>query len=836
MKKLFKHPILLLFPILLSAVLSCQRQEGPDVSKGSLVFSVREEIPDYQTKAAEIYRSSDATPLQGTSIAVWAYNFPSQTSAISAYLVDGGSAGGAVKAVHSSTSGEWETDVPYNSSKRDLSYYSRWFAVAPWSVLGSGATLAAFADGTAPTLSYTVPAAAADQHDLMTAVSGTHKVKGDEVVPLTFTHALTGVRIMADKSAVVSAATISGVYDTGTLDLMSGEWDSHSMSVSSPSFVLDLSSADLWDKSGTYDVIKDASTLLLLPQWLPSGAKLSMTVNGVAVEVDLSGHKWLPGKLVTYYVQDFENDYHISIEENYASAISLTSGVATDVARIRSYLTPQGGGIENPSAWIVRGIYSTRSLAEAGGSSDLSWNAEIVGASSTVGADHDVLRVTASHAAAVSSPVNAILQATAPRGSESKRWNLSNPNGGEDSIRESANTYIINAPGYYRLPLVMGNGVKGGAPNTSAYKLDGTSRFMDYKGNLITNPYLHMSGTPQSAEIVWTEVSGMVEDLAIQNDTENGLYWLTFHIQASKIAQGCTVVSVKDNAGTVMWSWLLWTTDYEPGSGDIACTYSSGGDQVHFMPRNLGWSVDGSITMQAGGDGWVRVESQQDPDAYALVYVHLPAQSSSVGHAGHGPFYQWGRMDALPHSGDLWATVNSGSKQPLDLIQNPGKHMMLGYYPFTNDGGMTGYFWWSASATKVGHDLATVKTVYDPCPAGYTVPRHNAFNGFSATASTWDNTNKGYTFNTGYLTAGSGTVYFPAGGRRAGTPSNATLVSPSVGQYWTAVTQGGNTARRFSFEDGAVYLPRTNDSLGGGDKDGFFSKAGEHYIRPAREE
>ena len=162
--------------------------------------------------------------------------------------------------------------------------------------------------------------------------------------------------------------------------------------------------------------------------------------------------------------------------------------------------------------------------------------------------------------------------------------------------------------------------------------------------------------------------------------------------------------------------------------------------------------------------------------------------------------------------------------------------MMLGYYPFTNDGGMTGFFWWSASATATGQDLATVKTVYDPCPAGYTVPRHNAFNGFSATASTWDAANKGYTFNTGYLTAGSGTVYFPAGGRRAGTPSNATLVSPSVGQYWTAVTQGGNTARRFSFENGAVYLPRTNDSLGGGDKDGFFSKAGEHYIRPAREE
>ncbi len=819
MTKIFKHYILFLLP-LLPIVASCHRQEQPEVQRGHMGFSVREEIPDFLTKAAEIFRSTDTTPLQGVPIGVWAYNFPSATSGVSAYLVDGGSASGAVKAVYSSESKEWETDVPYNSSKRDLSYYSRWFAVAPWDVLGNGATLASFADGTAPTLTYTVPADAEDQHDLMTAVSGTHKVKGDEVVPLTFTHALTGVRIMADKSAVVSTATISGVYDTGTLDLMSGEWGSHGKSVAVPSYTLDLSASELWDKSGTYDVIKDPGVLLLLPQWLPSGAKLSITVNGVVVEVDLSGHQWLPGKLVTYYVQDFENDYHIVIEETYASAISLTSGVATDVAKIRSYLTPQGGGTENPSGWIVRGIYSTRSLAEAGGSSDLSWNAEIVGASSTVGADHDVLRVTASHAAPVSSPVNDILQATAPRGSESKRWNLSNPNGGGDSIQESANTYIINAPGHYRLPLVMGNGVKGGAANTNAYRYDGATIFVDYKGNSITNPYLHVSGTPTSAETVWTETSGMVEDLTIQNDTENGLYWLTFNIQASNIEQGCTVVSVKDNSGTVMWSWLLWVTDYELGTGDATCTNAT------FMPRNLGWSVDGNVTFQAGGDGWIRVESEQDSSVYELVYVHLPAQVSTVGYAGHGPYFQWGRKDAMPPTATDWAYRSAGDKSPQELIKYPGHHINSNYYPFISTGG--NYIqvnYWSAALTAAGQDLATVKTVYDPCPAGYTVPRHNAFTGLSGT---WlDGAGyKGYNF-----TASGGSVYFPAGGHRNANPSNATIQSEGYGRYWVASPQpgSGNTARRMSISSGVITLP-TDESADNA------NKGMEHYIRPAREE
>ena len=839
MKKLYKHHALFLLPLLPLLVAACHRQEQPEALSGPVGFAVREEIPDFQTKAAEIYRSSDSTPLKGDDIAVWAYNLPAQTSPVSAYLVDGGSASGAVKASYDSKYKYWGTSVSYNTSKRPASYYTRWFAVAPWSVLGSGATLAAFADGTAPTLSYTVPAAAASQHDLMIAVSGTHQVKNEDKVPLTFTHVLTGVRIMADKGLSVTAATISGVYDTGTLDIMSGEWGSHGKSVTTPSFPVDLGAAELWDKSGTYDVVADEGVLLMLPQWLPDGAKLSLTVGGTSLEIDLSGHKWLPGKLVSYYVQDFEKEYHVSIEEEYAAAVSLTSGVATDVAKIRSYYTPVGGSAQSSSGWTVKGVYSTSALAAAGGTGDLPWTAEIAGATGNVGADHDVLRVTASYASSSPSSlsVNEILQAAPERGSETSRWNLSNPSGG-DTITESANTYIINAPGYYRLPLVLGNGIKGGAPNTDAYRYGGTSKFVDYKGNAITSPYLHTIGTPTSAQEVWKETAGMVEDLKVQNDTENGLYWLTFRIQASKIAQGCAVVSVKDASGVVMWSWLLWVTDYEPGAGDVACTYSSGGSQVTFMPRNLGWSVDGNISFYAGKDAWVRVESQQNSAVYELVYVHLKGEASSVGHAGHGPFFQWGRMDALPHSSAAgWASVATGGKKPEDLIKNPGKHMRLTHYPYANEGGkLTDFIWWSASATATGQDIATVKTVYDPCPAGYTVPRHDAFNGFSASASTWDATNNGYEFNTGYQASGSGTVYFPAGGRRAGGATGAAVLSPAFGQYWTAVPQGGNTARRLSFESGAVYLPRTDDDQSGDDKNGFFSKAGEHYVRPAREQ
>ena len=810
MKKLYKHHALFLLPLLPLLVAACHRQEQPEALSGPVGFAVREEIPDFQTKAAEIYRSSDSTPLKGDDIAVWAYNLPAQTSPVSAYLVDGGSASGAVKASYDSKYKYWGTSVSYNTSKRPASYYTRWFAVAPWSVLGGGATLAAFADGTAPTLSYTVPAAAASQHDLMTAVSGTYQVYREDKVALTFTHALTGVRIMADKGTPVTAATISGVYDTGTLNLMSGEWSSHAKSVATHTFSLDLSSSELWDSSGSYDVVKDAGTLLLLPQWLPQGAKLSVTVSGVTIETDLSGHKWLPGKLVTYFVQGYDKEYHISVEEEYAAAVSLTAGVATDVAKIRSYYTPVGGSAQSSAGWTVKGVYSTSALAAAGGDGDLSWTAEIVGGAA-VGADHDVLRVTASYgASSASATVTDLLQAAPERGTSGSPWNLSNPDGG-DAIVETANTYLIDAPGYYRLPLVLGNGIKAGAANSAAYP----SSFVDYKGAAITSPYLHSSsttaGTPTSPELVWTETSGMLEDLAIQHDA--GLYWLTFRIQASNIAQGCTVVSVKDGDGMVMWSWLLWATDYELGSGDVTCTNAT------FMPRNLGWSVEGNVTFPAAVDAWVRVQSQQDDSVYALVHLYLPhGKVTSTPYAGHGPYFQWGRKDAFPPPGMTVTYVNSGSRRTVaDMIKNPLAHCDDSRYPLRENATPS---WWSANANAHNYTGPTVKTIYDPSPAGYTVPRSNAFGGYSS--KNWDGTNNGYVFN-----YSAGSLFLPAIGRRQ--PNNNAQYSNDHTGYWVAVSKSNNMSQRLNFSNSTYNEPSTSDS-------GSQTKAGEYAIRPAREQ
>lgn len=198
--------------------------------------------------------------------------------------------------------------------------------------------------------------------------------------------------------------------------------------------------------------------------------------------------------------------------------------------------------------------------------------------------------------------LNALIANHAQMGSQGSPYNLSNPgnNGATGHIEESANSYIVNACGYYAIPLVMGNSIKNDAPNPdeTTYKGfdgDGTDDmrvlFKNYKGNNISSPWLNeQGGTPASAEIVWEDIEGLIEtqkDASGANtyDLPEGCVssdgkWLYFHVPSvregqyiykdadgttrNEPRQGNAVIAVKDADGTTMWSYHIWVTDYIP--------------------------------------------------------------------------------------------------------------------------------------------------------------------------------------------------------------------------------------------------------------------------------
>ena len=345
--------------------------------------------------------------------------------------------------------------------------------------------------------------------------------------------------------------------------------------------------------------------------------------------------------------------------------------------------------------------------------------------------------------------------------------NISNPlDRNSDFIAESANCYIVNGPGYYRIPLVMGNGVMDNFVNSDERTFkgsDGTDQvlFVDYKGNNPSNPYLHKSsvgvGTPTSAFVVWEDEDRFIEvantdDYALPAPSlvcRNDVWWLQFHVV--KPVQANAVIAVADENGDVMWSWHIWQTDYVPknygGREDIPVTAYDERYVYEMPPKNLGYVESGVSRRYAleGGAVYVRLR-QEGSNALCTVHIDRPSGQRTFELDKHyGTFYQWGRKDAMHPDLITWygRYPESGIQRDLSLsgtIQNPQSYGQVDH-PYAN------FVWfadqrrnlWNASNFVMTlNNNPVVKTVYDPCPAGYCMPPSAAFTGFSTTGDNCD--------------------------------------------------------------------------------------------------
>ena len=861
------------------------------------------------TKVYAIYRKNDATPLGGAAIKVWAYNMAKNSTAVTAvsgWKLDPGSTS-PVDAPYNSTSGLWVPSpaVAFNKAALDSTYRTRFFAVAPADAVGSsgGATFGTMADATLPTLTYQAPVKVDPdasgngfvQRDLLVAMAPPRSIVDRTPVNLSFKHVLTGIRIKAEKGTPITSMKITGIYDSGKLDLTlpdSGAWWSD-LQKKGQTYALDLSGSDIWDTASdaAYNFVKDRGVMMLIPQWLPKDAKIVVTIDGFDYEASISGHRWLPGKLVTYRVAQSKRDYHIELDSDLLIAPSAAaSSVSTD---LECWSEPNGGGLETDEEWEVAGIYSSMALAASGGTGDMpGWNASVNGKQLTI----DIPAATV----AETNTSQGFLSAAGTLGTPGSPFNLANPSTGRrDYIAETANTYIINGPGCYCFPLVVGNGVKRGIFNTVAFN---PSNFADYRDNNITSPYLHQtkSGTgstdytPADAIIVWAE-SDCIRSLdgtapsqqggiyvinnAITRDTlrvpdiadeDDNIFWFNFSIPRADIKPGCAVVAVRDATGVVMWSWLLWITDYSPvADGDITCTYTSGNNTVDFMPRLLGWTEVGNITAYPQKWGYVRVQPKDSPGDYVILSVVRPAgKTTSSPVDGHAPYFQSGRSVAMLPSADISYRENTNltpavssfnvpvacsTRQTLgNIIRHPEYFMTVLDGNTSEDamdilmentvGGTTYYNWWCAGMTEATHntDIKTVKTIYDPSPAGYTIPRKGAFDGIDAGSSAWYD--YGLRANTGYKSSGLQTLSIPAIGLRSTDSAPSTnLTSVGVqGRVWVTTCQNGTRKGRMGYRFRFQYSSSgTNNLNTSGTNFGTVNTNRKHWgigVLPAREE
>ena len=383
---------------------------------------------------------------------------------------------------------------------------------------------------------------------------------------------------------------------------------------------------------------------------------------------------------------------------------------------------------------------------------------------------------------------------------------------GADCSMTTANCYLIHAPGTYKLPLVYGNAIKNGSTNSGAYNPSGSSSatflkpFLNHAGSGITDPWLKNNGaTPDGASLVWQDINGMISAVGISGD------YLTFTVDKSKIAEGNAVIAAT-KSGTVVWSWHIWVTPETLGT-----LTSIAGNSITYKvaPVNLGWVNSGTIswTGYEGRSCTVKI-SQPGGQSETFVLSQSPSKTVTESKQGYNTYYQWGRKDpeipaqaynsttnhaAYNISGSnvsmtVKAYTSAGTSADYGNIANGIKYPLYHYYNnISGNSGRYGPFqsWeynlWDANNTTTGQiQTKTVKTIYDPCPAGFCIPTSDLWykmsgnSGGSSSSGTWDDTNKGRLW-----TDNTPNVYFPASGYRYYSSGSLHIVG-SNGYYWSA--------------------------------------------------
>ena len=403
---------------------------------------------------------------------------------------------------------------------------------------------------------------------------------------------------------------------------------------------------------------------------------------------------------------------------------------------------------------------------------------------------------------------------------------------GNTTLRNTANSYLISAPGHYRIPLVYGNAIENGVTNDKSYishAPTGNSKvlynFKDHAGHNIDNPWIEKTNgganaSVDGAEVVWADAANLVSSLSIAHDS--GDTFLDFEVKASDIQSGNAVVAVKKGS-TIVWSWHLW---FAPKDAlDKIPVTNHQGVVYNFTKETLGWKPTQWTGTTYDQARTVKVKVEQTGSKQITV-INITQNPGNV-KKGATTHYQFGRKDALPgvDASDLAAnshfTHNAGDMTIMNNIQNPDKfylnHLSANHYGYYN--------LWSADNTTTGYnDNPVVKTVYDPCPAGFKMPASNAFTGFTTTGQDThtqsefnvDGISDGQTFqnNFGYNfwtnSSKTATINFPASGCR--NSYNGSLISVGeTGYYWSAVLAGTGSGCLLCFFSGYVFPLASRD-------------------------
>ncbi|MGI6792790.1 fimbrillin family protein [Bacteroides sp. KG68] len=778
---------------------------------------------DARTKAAPV----DNATMYG-DMSVTAFVYPTAQSWPAAF--EGKSATIYMRTVKVKKSEGWSTSYNWPGSTRRISF----FAVAPYDSPGL-TRLTDVSGSTLPFLSYAVPAKVTEQKDLLVAASTDRPGNGTAAELLTMRHALTAVRFVTGDemlSGTVSKITLKNVYGAGKLPLQaSAAWYGHSNKTNFEQTLSPEAVAPDPQVPGTKLTQADA-TFMMMPQTLPTDAKIEviykdkLTNKQRTLTATIKGEKWPMGKTVIYRISTGSIAVTPTLEVTAPAESSYKGGNGTYT--VKSYVSVSDGKstANAPMAWEAE-------FSENGGST---WSSTppkwLTAFTKQDGGSTSAKSYTVTVAAQTSTTTNPHTAALR-KAAQVTNYDLSTK--GNTTKANTANCYIVNAPGSYRLPLVYGNAIKNGETNSPAYTSTARGEevlnpFINHSGQPILGPNIYDSHAVHSCTLLWQDGKNLVTNVRLSSDK----HFLEFTVDKANIRQGNAVVTVRDASNTILWSWHIWVTDYKPGTSGTTAPdkeiTNHQGKKYKIMSYNLGW-CDGEKKTYA--ERTVQVRFKQKPTAgYTPVVtkiITLKQKAHAIVEPGNNTYYQWGRKD--PFVGAIFDILTRRNKTWYDANGNVKTNQLFPVSSFstgddcikssiTNPNTFcTNYsmdqkyvnLWSVNNNGYASNDDLVVKTIYDPCPAGYKMPPGNAFTGFTTTGENTNNSsqfnvsgefNNGWNFHCGLNKTGD-TVFFPATSWRHYNDAVLDLVGSNA-RYWSAVPNSKHEGWNLGFSPAFV--------------------------------
>ncbi len=711
--------------------------------------------------------------------------------------------------------------------------YARFFAVYPNTESYSKMTIGNTETSGSPSVEFEVDPDVKNQKDFMTACTGDVHYATRGVHPTTsldFRHALTGIRFavgqnlswnkIIDKVEIQNAVMKSKYTLSSQFSGTGAAWD-HSADTRGTATLSGVSVSTSRNPNVTImGNAGDNFTFYMIPQILTGNnvhAYIHCTDNTV-IDVVLKG-EWKAGTTRTYKLSQTNSNWNYVLNSTNPSRPANYDETASQPYGITSYRQAPDG-TRQAVAWKVIGYsedngatWTTAKPAWLTALSSENGNGGTAAEQGTATLTKDIKDFL--------KPRNDGLKNAPAVGSASAPYDLSmHGHNGATTARNTANSYLISAPGHYRIPLVYGNAIKNGSNNPSSYKTSNTGtyilrNFKDHNGNDITNPWIEKTNSGANtgingAKIVWSDEKDLVHlsTSPIVHDASGDAY-LDFEVKQADIKSGNAVVAVTKD-GTVVWSWHLW---FAPQSALTPIPVTNYQNKVYnFTEETLGWNPTqwSGSTYSSARTVKVKVEQTVANNGTKQEAVINITQNPGSVKKGATTLYQFGRKDAFPGTDttpDGSFNKNGGNNMSVkNGIQHPETFYTRGSTWYN---GYNQYNLWSMDNTTTDYnDNSVVKTIYDPCPAGFHMPASNAFTGFTTdgqnngpmnVSGAWD---YGWNFNN-KISSPDATVYFPASGFRFDRAGELNSVG-SFGEYWSAVPYSAGYGYHLRFLSGEV--------------------------------